>query len=429
MLAVLTAIYTFSSIDRTLLSVLAEPIKNEFHLSDGELGALTGLAFAVAYALAGIPLGLMLDRMSRVRVLGGLLAIWSGMTLLTGFANSAFHMLLARIGVAASESGASPASMGIITDYFPKERRGLALSVFYASAPIAVGITFAAGSAVAAAFGWRAAFMLAALPGLILAPILILTVREPLRGRFDGQAGPRRPPASLDAAIKALLAHPALLWLILGAVCVVVAQAGLSAFMSPFLIRVHDLSLDQAGSAVGLANGPSGVIGILVGGVLADRLSRISTHAAPQVVGSLMLVTAMCALGALMVSDWHVAVALVAAYTFFLHTYYGTTFATYMSVAPVAMRGALAALLAVLMNLGGYGFGPPLTGIASDMFAALGHAQPLRSGMIFVSLFFVLGSFGFYAAARSIRRMPIEDLGVPPSEADEMAGPAELQSS
>jgi predicted MFS family arabinose efflux permease len=403
---VLALIYMFSSIDRTLISVLAEPIKLEFGLGDAQLGLLTGLAFAISYTLAGIPLGLMVDRFRRTRLLASLVAVWSLLTFLSGFATSAFTLALARIGVGASESGASPASMSLITDYFPKERRGFALSLFYMSTPIALGISFIVGGTLAATFGWRGAFFVAGGPGLLLALLVLLTIREPVRGRYDEyDPAAAKEKYQFREAAQTLVAIRPLLLLMFAAVSVTIAQAGLGAFMSPFLIRVHDLSVEEAGFAIGLAKSSTGIAGILIGGILADRMAKRSMHAAPLAVGLLISLAAPFAIAAMLVADWRMAIGLVAVYNFFNYTYYGATFATYMSLAPVHMRGALAGMLAVVLSMVGYGFGPPFTGITSDLLAGAGVAEPLRWALAATALFFAVAGLLFLAAAASIQRM------------------------
>ena len=405
-LFVLALVYMFSSVDRTLISVLAEPIKREFALSDGQLGLLTGLAFAISYSIAGIPLGLLADRLQRTRLLSGLVAIWSGLTFLSGMASSAFTLALARVGVGASESGASPASMSLITDYFPKERRGLAMALFYMSTPIGVSLAFAIGGAVAASFGWRAAFLFAGVPGFLLALIILLSVREARRGRFDGSD------ASSDCssyrfrdAAGTLFSIRPLILLLAGAVSVVVAQAGTHSFLSPLFIRFHGLSVREAGSAIAAVTGPAGIIGILLGGVMADWLAKRSTDAGPRVVGFLMLLAAPFAVAAMYVSSLTGAIALVACYTFLNYTYYGAIFATFMTIAPVRMRGALAGMFAVSMTLFGYGLGPPLAGLSSDLFLSLGVAEPLRYALMVTASFYGVAGLLFLFAAGAIRRM------------------------
>ena len=405
-LFILALVYLFSSIDRTLISVLAEPIKRDFNLSDSQLGLLTGLAFAISYSLAGIPLGLLVDRHRRTRVLATLVTIWSGLTFLSGLAVSAVTLGLARIGVGASEAGASPASMSLVTDYFPKERRGFALSLFYMSTPISIALSFAIGSAIAAAYGWRAAFFVAGVPGILLAALILFTVREPERGRYD----PVDPDAARERykfreAARTLVTIRPLLLLMLGAISVVIAQAGIGAFTSPFLIRVHGLSIEQAGYAIGAVKGTTGILGLLAGGLVADRLAKRSAHAGPRMTGLLVMLCTPCVAAAMLVPSWTMAMVFIGAFNFLNYTYYGATFATYMTLAPVRMRGALAGMLAVANTMVGYGFGPPLAGTASDLLANAGVADPIRWALVITGGFFAVGGFVFLAAARAIRRM------------------------
>lgn len=405
-LFILALVYMFSTVDRTLISVLAEPIKKEFGLSDGQLGLLTGLAFAISYSIAGIPLGLLGDRVRRTRLLASLVTVWSGLTFLSGMATSALTLTLARIGVGASEAGASPASMSIITDYFPKERRGLALSVFYMSTPIGVALTFSLGGAIAAVHGWQVAYFVAGGPGVILALLIILTVREPVRGRYDAvDPAATRERYRFRDATRTLLEIRPLLYLLLAAVCVVIAQAGMSAFFSPFLIRIHGMSVAEAGYAIGAVKGPTGIVGLLAGGLVADRLAKRSLDGGIRIVGFLMMLAAIFAIGTVTVPDWTVALILTGCFNFLNYTYYGATFATYMTLAPVHMRGALAGIFAVALTMIGYGFGPPLAGVSSDLFRILGAAEPLRWALVVTASFFAVAGLVFVAAARAIRAM------------------------
>jgi len=405
-LFVLALVYLFSSIDRTLISVLAEPIKHEFGLSDGQLGLLTGLAFAVSYSLAGIPLGLLVDRWKRTHLLAGLVSVWSMLTFLSGMATSAVTLALARIGVGASEAGASPASMSLITDYFPARRRGIALSLFYMSTPISVGITFALGGWLASQFGWRTAYFLAGGPGLLLALLILLTIREPARGRLDPvQAEAARQRYRFGEAMRTLVQIRPLLLLLLAGVSVVIAQAGIGAFSSPFLIRTHGLSVQEAGYAIGAIKAPTGIIGILIGGLVADRLARRSKTAGLTAVAFAMLLAGPFVAAAMLVENWSLVLICIGAFNFLNYLYYGATFAAYMSLAPVHMRGALAGTLAVAMTLGGYGLGPPFVGLASDVLGGLGVAEPLRWALTLGGGFFVLAGFMFILATRAIARL------------------------
>lgn len=405
-LAILALVYMFSTVDRTLISVLAEPIKTEFGLSDGQLGLLTGLAFAVSYSIAGVPLGLLGDRVRRTRLLASLVTVWSGLTFLSGMATSAVTLTLARIGVGASEAGASPASMSMITDYFPKERRGLALSLFYMSTPIGVALTFSVGGAIAAAHGWHVAYFVAGGPGILLALLILLTVREPERGRYDA-VDPKaaRERYRFREAAGMLIAIRPLLYLLVAAVCVVIAQAGMSAFFSPFLIRIHGMSVAEAGYAIGAVKGPTGIIGLLAGGIVADRLARRSLDGGIRIVGLLMMLAAVFAVATVTVPNWTLALVFTGCFNFLNYTYYGATFATFMTLSPVHMRGALGGMFAVALTMIGYGFGPPLAGVSSDLFEALGAAEPLRWALVVTASFFAIAGLVFLRAATAIRVM------------------------
>lgn len=357
----LALIYTVSSIDRTLVSIVAEPIKHEFSLSDSELGLLTGLMFAISYSICGIPLGFLADRYRRTRVLSAVVAIWSSLTFVSGFATSYVALALARVGVGASEAGASPASMSLITDYFPREKRGTALSFFYLSTPIGVAAGFAFGSLIAAHYGWRAAFFIAGFPGLLLSLLVLLTIREPERGRYE-TAKPTLDRPSVGEVFRTLWQIRPLILLMLAGVSLVAAQAGLSSFLSPFLIRVHEIPIQQAGFALASAQIVGGAAGVIFGGILADRLAKRSVQAGPRAIGILVAASAPFAIAAMLVSDWRLSMLLLGIHFLLMFSYYGAHFATYMSLAPVRMRAALASVMAVAMTLVGYGVGPVIAG-------------------------------------------------------------------
>ncbi|WP_240654634.1 MFS transporter [Croceicoccus ponticola] len=412
---ILALIYMFSTIDRTLISVLAEPIKEEFALSDGQIGLLTGAAFAISYSAAGIPLGMLADRLVRVRLLASLVSVWSFLTVASSLATGWVTLALARVGVAAAESGASPAAMSLITDYFGKERRGFAMSLFYVSTPLGVAISFVLGGYLASLHGWRSVFVYAGLPGLILAGLVLFTIAEPKRGQKDAAEtkisddiraeADKQKKSHVREAFNIIMGTPAILLLILAAASVVVAQASLSAFMAPFFIRFHDMDIAQAGLTIGLAKGITGVIGIVVGGIVADRLAKVSMSGSPRVVGLLMILAAPFAITAFIVSDWRVAIAFVAAYNILNYTYYGATFATYMTIAPAKLRGVLGAILAVALNIVGYGFGPPLAGLTSDLLAGFGIADHLRWALVITSIFFAIAGILYIATSQAIRRV------------------------
>ena len=409
MVALLALMSMMCTIDRALVSVLVEPIKNEFGLSDTQVGLLTGLIFAIAYSAAGIPVAMMLDRYRRTRLVALLLAIWSGLTALSGLATSWITLVLARAGVGAAESGASPAGVSLIADYFPKEKRSSAMAMFYTSTPVGTMLGFGLGGYLAANMGWRHVFFIFGIPGILLALVLLLTVKEPTRGQYD----PIDPQAAqnryrlIDAA-KSLLEIRPLLWMLLGSVSVILSMAGLSAFMTPFLIRVHGMGVEEAGGIVAMIKGPTGIIGIIIGGFFADWLTRRSSAACMRGCAILISIATPLAIIGLFAGNWVMAAVFFAGYNFFNYTYYGATFATYMTFAPVQMRGALSAILLIATNLVGYGVGPTLAGTLSDVFAQAGYSDPLRWSLAVVAIFFAVAGLCFARASAQIRRMERE---------------------
>lgn len=405
-LALLTALYTLSTVDRNIVSILGEPIRQEFGLNDSQLGFLTGTVFAISFAIAGIPLGLLADRTHRVRLLAALLGVWSVLTLLSGFTRTYVTLLLARIGVAAAESGASPASMSLITDLFPKEKRGTALGIYYTSTPLGLAIGFGLGGVIAAHFGWRAAFFFAGVPGLIISALLVLTMREPRRGAQDA---PRSGSAALmNSSIPTLLRltwqRKTMLFIILAAVCMIIAQAGIGAFIAPYLIRIHQMPIDQVGGLVALAWGGGGLFGLPLGGIFADRVARAAPSHGPRFVALSALVTAPLAMAAFLAGDPYVALCLIFFASVVGHAYYGATFSIYLSVAPAAIRGAAGALLIVALNLIGYGVGPQMTGILSDVFSHAGVADSLRWALVTASSVYVIAAVFFLLASFTVGR-------------------------
>lgn len=404
---VLTLVYLCSSLDRMIVSTVAEPLKHEFSLSDTQLGVLTGLFFAISFAVCGVPLGMLADRVHRPRLLSGLLAVWSCLTFMSSFAQSYAMLALARIGVGASESGAASTSMSIISDLFPPEKRGLALSFFYVSTPIGISIGLALGGYLAGHFGWRSVFMVAGIPGMLLALLLLFTVRNPPRGQYDSGAEKQKHAGehvTIGAGFRVLWKMPALLMIMAAGVCLIVAQAGTHAFLTPFLMRVHHISIAEAGFATGTAQFIPGIAGVLLGGILADRMARRSSYAGLFALAGLMLVTGPSSMAAFLVSDWHHAMILLAVHNFLLALYYGTHFSSLLSLTPFRFRGTIGGIHAVALTLMGYGVGPVLAGAASDFFQIIGIDEPIRWAEVAVSVMFLLSAVFYLAAATLVRR-------------------------
>ncbi|RFB06247.1 spinster family MFS transporter [Parvularcula marina] len=416
-LIILTIVYTVYNIDRNLVVILAEPIKAEFGLSDSQLGLLTGTSFAIAFGLAGIPIGLLVDRVNRVRLISALLAIWSIVTFLCGFVRTFTLLILTRIGVGVAESGAAPTCLSILSDFFPKHRRGTAFGLFYLSTPIGLGIGFAIGGVIAKHIGWREVFMLAGAPGVILALLVMFFVREPKRGQFDEEEKGDHLVSSFSTIIRILKAKPTLILLTAAAVLVIAGQAGMSAFLPSLFVRHHALPIDQTGYAIAVIMGVGGAIGMPFGGAMSDYVTKRSARFSPLATGYFVLAAAPFAMIGCLVPVLWVSITTFFIYSVLIHCYLGPTLASYMTLAPPRLRGAMSAFLLVAMNLVGFGVGPQLTGVLSDIYNANGVEESIRYAMLTISLCIVASGICYLLAARTMDRdvegTDAEDTAVP----------------
>ena len=246
-LVMLTMVYAFNFIDRQILVILQEPIKADMGLSDTQLGLLSGFSFALIYVTAGIPIAYWADRGNRRNIVSLSLAVWSGMTALSGFVQNYAQLLAARIGVGLGEAGGSPPSHSMISDYFPPQQRGRALSFYSMGIYVGILLGFMFGGMIAEAFGWRAAFLIVGIPGVLFAIVLRLTVQEPLRGRWETAADNAAARPSLQDTLTLLRQLPSFWLIAVGCALTAFVSYGVGNFFPSFLIRSHGLSVAQVG--------------------------------------------------------------------------------------------------------------------------------------------------------------------------------------
>ncbi len=378
-LALLVAVYTSNFIDRTILAVLQQPIKEELKLSDAQLGLLGGFAFAAFYATLGVPIARLAERRSRRGIITISLVIWSAMTALCGGATSYPALFALRVGVGVGEAGASPPAHSLIADYFPRHLRATALSIYSLGIPL--GILFGAllGGVIAQRYGWRPAFVIVGVPGLILAALTQFTLREPRRGGSEaadlGQAALSDPTPSFMAVLRRLGGKPAFLHLAAGASLAAFASYGIGAFSGPYFIRTFHFSLQQTGLVLALINGVAAAVGTLSGGVATDWAAK---HDARWYMW-------IPALGQLTPS-WPLAVAILIFPPIFQYLYLGPSFGVMHNMVSPRMRATSTALLFLAINLIGLGFGPTLVGVASDLYAAHHFTSALPGSGAFAHL-------------------------------------------
>lgn len=394
--------------DRTVPAIVIEPIKDEFGLSDLQIGILSG-AFTVVYALAGIVLGRMADRGSRRKVMAVGLIVWSLFTAASGGAWSFASLLLFRIGVGIGEASYAPAANAMIFDAFPTSRRSRAVAVFQLGIPVGLLAAFVSvGWIVEATGSWRVPFLIAALPGLVLAMVM-LSLPEPERG--DANAG-RTTRGTIDRPIRTLLRIPTLRWLILAGIGIQVPTYAIATFLVPLLQRYFGLGIGPASLSAGLILGVTGIFGLILGGIAADRASRRSLRARLSVGAAGLLVAAPFTLTALLV-DHTAATAFVALFAsgWFFQYFFGTAaLPAIADVVPQDLRATAVAVYFAAFYLLGGAFGPVIAGSLSDVFATRAtdaavsaEAMGLHSAMLcVVPLFLLLGALAAFGASRTV---------------------------
>jgi MFS family permease len=400
-LAVLVLVYTFNFIDRQIVGILAVPIKTELHLSDSQLGMMGGLAFALFYTLLGIPIARLADRVSRTGIMTAALALWSLMTAVCGLTQNFAQLFLARVGVGVGEAGGVAPAYSLICDYFPSKERARALSVYSFGIPIGSAVGIALGGFITSLMSWRMAFLIVGLAGLLITPLLKLTVREPLRGAFDRSRlppGDRSIPAGSSSSlleVMALLARKPSFWgLSLGAASASMMGYGLFFWAPSFLVRSFHLSLLHASLGYGGLVLLGGLFGIWFGGVLADRYGekRRAMYAFVPAVAFLATIP-FYVIGVLSTTLWISFLVLLVPTALGL-VWLGPVLAAIQHLVPAHMRATASALFLFINNLIGIGLGTTLIGVVSDTMRVRFGAESLR--------YAILGGTGFYLVAAAL---------------------------
>jgi predicted MFS family arabinose efflux permease len=389
-LALLTLVAALSNIDKNLLPAMAEPIKHEFQLTDAEFGLLAGLIYSTGFGLAGLPIGFVIDRINRSQFLSVLLAVWSVAATLCAFVGSYAQLAISRFVIGAAESGGQPISMALIADWFRIDRRGTAIGIWTFNRSISLLVSFAVGGYIAVHLGWRAAFLIAGLPGILLSVLMLSTLREPSRPRSAPVPQQRR--AFWVDVLLEFRRTPPLLYLVVAVVLLAACQNGIIAFMSAFLTRAHGLPVDRAGLAVGVILGFGAGIGMPLGGVMTDLIGPRNPRRQYALVVALMLGSIPAALAGLLLPAVWMSILGLFLFELIACCAYTAILSTYLNTLPVTMRGALSALLTVLMIFVGVGLGPPIAGEISDLFGSAQLTEPLRWALSVMTISLVFGA-------------------------------------
>ena len=418
-LIILFVINALNFFDRQIIGAVGEPIRKEFGLSDSALGALN-VAFTLIYAFVGLPLGKLADRFERRKILSFGVLIWSVFTAASGLANSFWQIFVLRLGVGVGEASCAPAANSLIGDYFPASKRAKATSIFMLGLPVGLALSFAVSGAVARNYGWRAAFLVAGLPGLLCA-VLVFFIREPERGAGETiDVGTKTREGS---TFKNIFATPTMRWLIVSGALHNFNLYALSAFITPYLMRFHGLDIRDANFVSMIIYGVLSLPGLLLGGALGDAANKRRTNGAMLVVSAAILLSIPFFFFALGTEAGNVTqfLLLMGASVAFMYFYYAIVYATIANVTEPASRGSAMAIYFMAMYLLGASFGPYVIGVISDYFtqsaavasgvtdfsaAALEpfRAAGLRSAMYLVPILSGILTLVLYAASRTVTK-------------------------
>lgn len=402
MLLVLFLVATCSYVDRHIVSVLLEPIKKEFGVSDTLLGLLSGFSFAIFYATLGIPVARWADRGNRRTIVTLAVTLWSGFTVLCGYAGSFWQLALARVGVGAGEAGAIPPSQSLIVDYFAPARRASALAIFMSAATAGYLIAFVLGGYLAAHYGWRTTLIVVGAPGLLLALLARFCLDEPrLRPGREPLAAAQ---SGIGTTVRELFAKPSYRLLLAAAVFYALMAYGSAIFFPSFMVRSLGVSLAEVGLVYGLVSAVGALVGTVGGGFIADRLGQRS----PSWYAWLP------ALGCALALPLYVAAILANSFTTFIAlsgvggTLVGaclpSMFTALHAVCGSSRRALSVAVLTFMMSLIGSGLGPVIAGALSDAFAARAGNESLRWAMLVCTLFLLPCIWCFWRAGQHLPR-------------------------
>jgi MFS family permease len=402
-LTLLALLYSFNFLDRQVINILAESIKRDLRISDTELGLLTGTAFGIFYSVLGVPIARLADRWSRVGIISFSLFLWSLLTALCGVTQNYVQLFLCRLGVGIGEAGGSPPAQSLISDYFSYSRRATAMAIFTLGVPFGSFLGYLIGGFIDDRWGWRVAFFVAGLPGLILVLLIRFTLKEPVRGEADGvppEARGELPP--IGPTLRGMFQRRSYIRLVLGGTFGILIVYISGAWLPPFFIRVHGMSAGEIGTWLALSVGVGGGIGSIGGGWLSDRLRR--RYPRPE-IWILAISTALtCPLLLLTVLSKGLPLALTGLFllNMFAFVWIGPTSATIQRVVPIRSRSLAVGIQLSVANIISLTFGPPIVGTISDMLRPEVGVDSIRYALAIASFAALGGTASYLMAGRYV---------------------------
>lgn len=407
-LGVLLLGYISSYVDRQIMGVVLPAIKEEFLLADWQLGFLSGIAFAIFYATLGMPIAFLADRSSRRNIIAAAITIWSLMTAACAFVTGFGSLAIARIGVGVGEAGSSPPSHSMIADMYPAEERNGALAIYALGVYLGTMIAFAVGAFVVSQYGWRSAFLLVGVPGLIIAVLVRFTLKEPPRGFSDGKKQEIVKPVIWGEIFEQVAGGFRHIWhdkasrhTIIGVTLISFVGYGSAVWGFSFFIRSLKMGYQETGIFLALVVGIFGAMGAILGGKLADWLGAKDPRWALWIVGLSKMAAAPLIL-AFYLADKEIALWIYVPVTLLGAFYLGPSFALIQSRAPLHMRTTISSIMLFILNIIGLGLGPQIVGILSDLLQPRYGIESLRYALLMTSFISLWGAYHYYLAGKAL---------------------------
>ncbi|MBT4521699.1 MAG: MFS transporter [Halieaceae bacterium] len=401
-LCLLSTVYVFNFIDRQILAMLIEPIKQEFGVSDTAMGFLSGFAFAFFYTLAGIPIARWADHRSRRLIITLAVTVWSLMTAASGLARSFAQLAAIRVVVGIGEAGGTPPSHSLLSDYFPQDKRATALGLYACGVYVGSALAFLAGGYLVANYSWRVAFFLVGLPGVLLALLVWFTVKEAPRGQAEvNQATVEN--ATLAETLKFLISRRSFVYIVLGSSVQSLSGYGILTWGPTFLSRVHAMGWVDIGIMLGWTVGLAGCAGALIGGKITDRIGSRNAAWYMRLPALESLLGVPFAAGFVLLDNAQLAVLCFVPFYFLGAMYVGPMHSMIQSLARVRMRATASAILLFVVNIVGLGLGPLIVGALNDyVFGPVYGEMAIRYSLLTLSILGGMASILFWQASRSL---------------------------
>jgi MFS family permease len=401
-MVVLAIVYVFNFVDRQILAILLPSIRDEFLVNDAVLGFLAGTAFAIFYATLGVPIALLADRWNRRNLIAIAVTIWSGMTALSGMAANIWQLSLARIGVGIGEAGCSPPAHSMISDLYPPEQRSTAMGFYTLGISTGIMLAYLGGGWVVQNLGWREAFFIVGVPGLLLAVVVRFTLTEPRRGASENRQDSGAHPPVLTV-FRFLLARRSFVHMAVAAGLSACTGYAVISFFPSFLVRSFDMEIVTIGKWLGWILGIAGGIGFFGGGFLADHIGRSKRRDALWLIAAMMLVTGAFDVAVFLAPSaaWTLMIFIVPAAT--SNIYLAPVLAQTQSLVGLRMRGVASALMLLILNMIGLGLGPLAVGYVSDLLAPRFADESMRYSLLIIcAVLLPWAAWHYYLAGKSI---------------------------